>query len=438
MDTFSEVGVVNNWKTLGVTGRVDLDELTVGGLAVVGGATGNPVGPVNSVQTNNSGVFAGSASLTFDSTSGLLTIGDGSSLSGTLFVAGNGSDTEGVIAVRDNLNAHSFTILGATIGSSGSGIYMRDSDGIMAVNLLANGASAGNRSQLILKDVAGHNSSVLLASDTSTNGASLVLSDINGSASTTLNAASPTVGGQLLINDTVGANSIQLNGGIPGTVGGYLQVNDWNNNLRVNIAGNGGGVLNVDPGGSISLYNTANQLTVELDAGHSGDGGGNVLSMLRSDGLANSGLYMGASNTSGEPSKLAMFQGLGDQTLTCEVYGGDGTTYGGRINLYGINNQGGIRIEGNTALTGNGNAFVGTITAYSSVANIGIDFATSGTGTLNFHAPVVFPSYLTTTLPTAPVGAQIFVANANGGVGTMAFYNGTHWIDIKTGVTVTA
>lgn len=337
--------------------------LTVGGVPIVPGGTGTPAGPVNSVQTNNSGVFAGSDQLIFDSSAGTLSIGNGSTQNGTVYVAGGGG-SPGAIAVRDQNSAHSFTILGANTGTSGSGIYMRNSESVFGAQLLAGGIAAG--------------------------------------------------------------------------FGGNLQLNSFEGNLRVDLAGNGGGVLNVDPGGAINLYNTGDQITVNLSAGHAGDGGGNVLSMLRSDGLANSGLYMGASNTSGEPSKLAMFQGLGDQTLTCEVYGGDGTTYGGRINLYGINNQGGIRIEGNTALTGDGNAFVGATGANSSVANIGVNFNTIGTGTLNFLAPVVFPLYLTTTLPTAPVGAQIFVSDANAGVGTMAFYNGTNWIDIKTGVTVVA
>ena len=44
------------------------------------------------------------------------------------------------------------------------------------------------------------------------------------------------------------------------------------------------------------------------------------------------------------------------------------------------------------------------------------------------------------TLPavnTINEGREAFVSDANGGVGTMAFSNGTNWIDVKTGLPVT-
>jgi len=46
------------------------------------------------------------------------------------------------------------------------------------------------------------------------------------------------------------------------------------------------------------------------------------------------------------------------------------------------------------------------------------------------------PAYTLTTLPTASAGLVIYVSNANSGVGTIAFGNGSVFIDIKTGLQV--
>ena len=46
------------------------------------------------------------------------------------------------------------------------------------------------------------------------------------------------------------------------------------------------------------------------------------------------------------------------------------------------------------------------------------------------------PSYTLATFPTATEGLVIYVSDANSGVGTIAFGNGTNFIDIKTGLTV--
>ena len=392
-----------------------------GTLTVAGGVISPAAGPNGAVLWNHNGKTVGDGYMTYDG-GGDLVLGNGTNASGSVTIDGS-TGSGGYVQINDSAAGQ-----GITMGAGGPSY-----GGFFNMNSSADGTYG---SQLTMA-VQG-NQRVSLSSGDIVNPTSLQLDDISGNTSVLLVAAGTGGGSGLTMNDKVGGQSVVINTGIPGTVGGGLSINDWSNNLRVDISGGGGGVLNVDPGGNINLYNTGNELTVTLSAGHAGDAGGNVLSMLRSDGLANSGLYMGASNTSGEPSKLAMFQGMGDQTITCEVYGGDGLTWGGEINLYGINNQGGIRIQGNTALTGDGNAQITAQNGNSTVANIGIDYSTIGTGTHNFHAPVVFPSYLTTTLPTAPVGAQIFVSNANSGVGTMAFYNGTNWIDIKTGVTVTA
>ena len=49
---------------------------------------------------------------------------------------------------------------------------------------------------------------------------------------------------------------------------------------------------------------------------------------------------------------------------------------------------------------------------------------------------VTFPAYTLAALPTATTGLVIYVSNANSGAGTIAFGNGTNFIDIKTGLTV--
>ena len=49
---------------------------------------------------------------------------------------------------------------------------------------------------------------------------------------------------------------------------------------------------------------------------------------------------------------------------------------------------------------------------------------------------LTLPAYLLASLPTATAGLVIYVSNANSGVGTIAFGNGTNFIDIKTGLTV--
>lgn len=57
-------------------------------------------------------------------------------------------------------------------------------------------------------------------------------------------------------------------------------------------------------------------------------------------------------------------------------------------------------------------------------------------GAATFTAPVVFPAYTLGTLPVGVVGGVIYVSDANTSVGAIAFYNGTSWIDIGTGITV--
>ena len=49
---------------------------------------------------------------------------------------------------------------------------------------------------------------------------------------------------------------------------------------------------------------------------------------------------------------------------------------------------------------------------------------------------VTFPAYTLATLPTATTGLVIYVSDANTGAGTIAFGNGTNFIDIRTGLTV--
>ena len=50
---------------------------------------------------------------------------------------------------------------------------------------------------------------------------------------------------------------------------------------------------------------------------------------------------------------------------------------------------------------------------------------------------VQIPVALVGALPSAATAGQIlYVSNANAGVGTVCFSNGTNWIDIKTGLAV--
>lgn len=61
------------------------------------------------------------------------------------------------------------------------------------------------------------------------------------------------------------------------------------------------------------------------------------------------------------------------------------------------------------------------------------------TGAMTATAPVKYRSYTVASLPSAAanVGTQIYVSNTAGG-GSMAFSNGTDWIDMVTGVAVVA
>ena len=63
------------------------------------------------------------------------------------------------------------------------------------------------------------------------------------------------------------------------------------------------------------------------------------------------------------------------------------------------------------------------------ISDNGFQVSASGGG-------VTLPSYLLAGLPTATAGLVIFVSNANTGVGTIAFGDGTDFIDIKTGLAV--
>ena len=50
------------------------------------------------------------------------------------------------------------------------------------------------------------------------------------------------------------------------------------------------------------------------------------------------------------------------------------------------------------------------------------------------------PQATVATLPTASSteGQILYVTDANSGAGTIAFSNGTNWIDVKTGIAVAA
>jgi len=63
------------------------------------------------------------------------------------------------------------------------------------------------------------------------------------------------------------------------------------------------------------------------------------------------------------------------------------------------------------------------------ISDNGFQVSASGGG-------VTLPSYLLAALPTATAGLVIYVSDANSSVGTIAFGNGTNFIDIKTGLTV--
>jgi len=58
------------------------------------------------------------------------------------------------------------------------------------------------------------------------------------------------------------------------------------------------------------------------------------------------------------------------------------------------------------------------------------------TGNITAIGPLLLASYTLTTLPDATLheGAVILVSDANSAAGTVAFSDGTDWIDVKTGV----
>ena len=60
------------------------------------------------------------------------------------------------------------------------------------------------------------------------------------------------------------------------------------------------------------------------------------------------------------------------------------------------------------------------------------------TGELEFGSIPKLPTYTTGSLPGVVAGGVIFVSDANGGAGAMAFGNTgeTNWIDPSTGVAV--
>ena len=84
------------------------------------------------------------------------------------------------------------------------------------------------------------------------------------------------------------------------------------------------------------------------------------------------------------------------------------------------------------------NALVGSATiAQSQVTDLATDLADKAPLADPVFAGVpVLPGYDLASLPTSVVGGVIFVSDANTGVGTIAFGNGTDWIDINTGVVV--
>lgn len=54
-----------------------------------------------------------------------------------------------------------------------------------------------------------------------------------------------------------------------------------------------------------------------------------------------------------------------------------------------------------------------------------------------FTGTIGVPVYTLTTLPSATTANKVIVvSNANTGAGTVAFSNGTNWIDVRTGVAV--
>ncbi len=66
------------------------------------------------------------------------------------------------------------------------------------------------------------------------------------------------------------------------------------------------------------------------------------------------------------------------------------------------------------------------------VSQNGFDGAIDASG-----GTVLIPSAVLASLPAATTAGRIlYVSNANSGVGTVAFSDGTDWIDIKTGLAV--
>ena len=75
------------------------DDETPGGIIVGGGSgNGNPAGPNQSIQFNNSGVFGGNVSLTFDAANAVLTLAGNIQTSN--IVAGNNATANAVFAAN--------------------------------------------------------------------------------------------------------------------------------------------------------------------------------------------------------------------------------------------------------------------------------------------------------------------------------------------------
>lgn len=67
----------------------------------------------------------------------------------------------------------------------------------------------------------------------------------------------------------------------------------------------------------------------------------------------------------------------------------------------------------------------------------GVSIASFSTSGIVCNKPFSPPAATLATLPAATtVGQVLFVSNANSGVGTLCFSNGTNWIDVKTGAAV--
>ncbi len=401
---------VNNWKCLGVTGRVDLDSLTVGGLPVVGGSGAGSVQQIGvttahgvSGVSNNDPV---SPTLTF--TLGAITPSTvsttGLTLTGTAPVITAPFSTLGSRTLIQSSTTNGSTLLDLIPNGSAltSGMVMENSStignnafGIAAISGTQYQVASLNRGTgtLVPLNLGVQNAAIL----------SVPAITVNTDNTVTLKTATNTVGALTVGTDLIvdGTSSLKnaVTVGDGSTVAGDFTVtgNGTTDSGHLKVMQNDGVTLGVEligqsvglpaswPGGTLNVYDTTGIATVVLQ------GGNNVT-----------------------------------ETGVLTVIGfGDGVTHNGALGFNGAINATGPTSAQIIVNTQNGNL-------------VDLELQTANGGAVVLNCPVRPGIFAKASLPTGVIGDQIYVSDATRAVGTGApcFYDGSNWIDVTTGVPV--